>query len=314
MSKWHNDTLRCSRDWLEYLTSNIIGKDNSDHHRKFSGIVSEIVDVLSTGYVRLSGNPHLPFNEVYVYKQMLEHLHKLSHAHIFYDLGLSPFFMLGNQLALRDLTSVDKYEEYRTSETESEPYKTKFENVNIELPDSVFPDFVSEEFRKTIIHLFKHRALFVDRPTSFAPGGWIQLFLALLFPERHPSILWLVPDPDSPKRSNLIVAGKHSLRPAAIHLKHQIDQALKILTVHMGNDKESGLAPAECGWMPCAALWPNRERSTMQDARQKLTTLAAPMGQLEYIKGTWKDHPRCGQLRLPEIWASSETTVRISTE
>ena len=315
LTAWHDDLLRCAEAWAEHLSSRIVEQEYEERHRSFTQTVVEIIDGLSPGYVRLSGNPHLPFHEVFVYKQMFNRLHKLAHAPVFSDLGMSTLFMLGVQLALIDLMSVDKYAEFRIAETVSQSGKTKFENVNIELPDNAFPDSVSGEFRMGIVNLFNHRNLFVDKPDSFALGGWIQLFLALWNPDRHPSILWATQNKDLSKQTSIIVAaGRTSIHPVVIHAKNVNDQALFKLTVQMKQDKEAGLPPSECGWLPCRdGLWASHERSTLEVARRKLTALSVPLGQLDYVDGRKTNLPHSGHLRLPEVWAAPENVIRIST-
>lgn len=100
---------------------------------------------------------------------------------------------------------------------------------------------------------------------------------------------------------------------SGIAMNNPNDRALEKLAKQMKNDKENGLLLKECGWVPCKkGLWDSGERSALGDARQKLTRLADPLGQLEYIDGRKKDHPHNGHLRIPEAWAAPEAIILIS--
>jgi len=336
IDEWIVDANACVQNWKRSLFS-VNASEKVDIRQNM--IIKNLQEI-GTG---LSGN----HSDAMVYKHMLILLMGIA------DLVESPtnvfhrIFNFGQQLGLSDLMSIPLYKPSMKVQASSkisndvkieinnaisgvkaqtsppgktlanEPSETSVERAKhsdeLTLFKDFFPKTVTKDFREKVVHLFNHKNLFVDKSETFSPGGWVRLILALWSPDLYPSILWLVPDPESPKRSYLIAVGKIPLRASVIHLKDSNDQALKKLAVQMKRDKAAGQDEPDCGWVTCqGGLWESNQRGTLYSARKNLSELAASLGELEYASDRKTNDPHHGKMRLPMAWASKKSIVFIS--
>jgi hypothetical protein len=304
---WHNDILSCAREWMRRLSKSIV--DNAEELKALIHSVNDITIGLAPGYAGLAGNPLLPSNEVFVYQNTLGQVQRI--AHVFSGWGLADCFALGRQLALMDLSSriqsaiVDSLSSATTGQ--SDPGESP------QLPIGIFPESFDPGMRERVSRLLGRWVWFINKTDSFTIGGWFRFFMALLNPDRNPSILWAMVDSEFPKHWDILVAGNASAQPAVIHGKNVNDQALVKLVVRMKDDKEAGISSVDCGWEVCQrGLWESHERGALESARNRLIVLARPLGQLEYVDGRKTNLPHCCELRLPEAWASPEGVILIA--
>jgi len=306
---WHNKLRLRADEWIRFLNELIKGSDSVEAMIAYK--LRSLISGLSIDYQELYGNPWEPDRDAFVYRYSLGLLRDMADIAEYANRKLMDYFSFGRQLAMEDIQMFIEQRDGsmppNTTVAPSPPSKNN--KLHIEL----LTESISINTRREITRLFEHRSLFINKQSSFSMGGWMQLFMALLNPERSHSFLWGVPSPYSPKQSFILAAGKILPRPAVIHLKTGRDQALMKLAARMEIDKKDDLPPADCGWENSKGLWTDdaRVRSTLQDAREMLGDLARPLGELEYVDGRKTNLPHSGHLRLPEAWAFRDAVVLV---
>ena len=306
---WHNKLRLRAAEWIRFLNGLI--NDNDSVEAMIAHKLRNVTAGLPLEYKEIYANAWEPGRDVSVYRYSLGLLHDMTDIAEYAGRRLLEYFSFGRQLAMEDMKMfIEQMEGSPQSYTTNTP---PIMPKNSKLPTGLIPESINVNTRKEIEKLYEHRSLFVNKQSSFSMRGWIQLFMALLNPERSHSFLWGVPSPYSPKQSFILAAGKILPRPAVIHLKTGRDQALMKLAARMEIDKKDDLPPAGCGWENSKGLWTDdaRVRSTLQDAREMLGDLARPLGELEYVDGRKTNLPHSGHLRLPEAWAFRDAVVLV---
>lgn len=308
MKSWNSSSLACAEKWNQHILSSV--KNNNDSDIMFINIVDEIVTDLARGYEGLSGCE--PLQDPHPYKHILNQAHKLAHAPVFAEWGLSKFFILGQQLASNDLqayfATINKVELKLIVKAYPPPVPLSEESFSC-----LHPNWPSDSaFSACLIQYINNRQRF-DGSSNFSAGALVSLAQSIICPPEFPSTVWCRQDLEKDGPWHLYLAGYIFPAPTLVTVKDRNDKAFVALLAAMDKDKKAGCAVDDCGWVPRNELWPEMTNSnTRSKAWSKLTkeTLAV-LGEFESKGGVGKYKDTGGPCRVPATLARPDCRIFI---